>query len=554
VAFLPRHGSNHGVSPTDLPYRANMYALKKAGVTHIFASNAVEPESGTGARHARRSRSDLRPDEAPRPLLYGDGVVVHQPFADPYSPELVDHLTEAAESAVGGDGEGDTADDTNVVKGGTYVCIEGPQYSTRAESEFYKSQGWDLVGMTAIPEAKLAREAEIAYATIAGVTDYDVWKADSEVTLAEVLENAEQNQKAIKAAVEEAVRTLRTAWSATPTHRSKAPSTRLLKRSRGHPRARRAAAGRLLINRPRGVEHLERLEHPQTSERQRDGNTIIPIHRPYSPMSLSLDADQLDRYSRHVIMDEVGPEGQKRLLDGRALVVGAGGLGAPVIQYLAAAGVGTIRDRRRRRGRALEPPAAGDPRRRRRGRAEGRVGGAVRRPAQSRHRRGDVRDAARRGERPRPARRLRPRRRLRGQLPDSIRCQRRRPDRGASRGPRRDLHKFEGQATTLVPDGPCYRCLFPEAPEPGTVPDCATTGVLGVLPGTVGCIQATEAIKLLLDTGETLDGRVLFYDAMDMTFESVPYRRNPDCPVCGDDGIETIEGIDYSGGCRVDAD
>jgi len=134
--------------------------------------------------------------------FYGDGVVVHQPFADPYSPELVDHLTEAAESAVGGDGEGDTADDTNVVKGGTYVCIEGPQYSTRAESEFYKSQGWDLVGMTAIPEAKLAREAEIAYATIAGVTDYDVWKADSEVTLAEVLENAEQNQKAIKAAVE----------------------------------------------------------------------------------------------------------------------------------------------------------------------------------------------------------------------------------------------------------------------------------------------------------------------------------------------------------------
>lgn len=209
VAFLPRHGSNHGVSPTDLPYRANMYALKKAGVTHIFASNAVgslkaELEPGTlvvpDQIYDRTKHRDLS--------FYGDGVVVHQPFADPYSPELVDHLTEAAESAVGGDGEGDTADDTNVVKGGTYVCIEGPQYSTRAESEFYKSQGWDLVGMTAIPEAKLAREAEIAYATIAGVTDYDVWKADSEVTLAEVLENAEQNQKAIKAAVEEAVRTL----------------------------------------------------------------------------------------------------------------------------------------------------------------------------------------------------------------------------------------------------------------------------------------------------------------------------------------------------------
>ena len=201
VAFLPRHGSDHGVSPTDLPYRANMYALKKAGVTHIFASNAVgslkeELEPGTlvvpDQIYDRTKGRDLS--------FYGDGVVVHQPFADPYSPELVDHLTEAAESAA--------PEDTKVAKGGTYVCIEGPQYSTRAESEFYKSQGWDLVGMTAIPEAKLAREAEIAYATIAGVTDYDVWKEDSEVTLEEVLENAEQNQKAIKAAVEEAVRTL----------------------------------------------------------------------------------------------------------------------------------------------------------------------------------------------------------------------------------------------------------------------------------------------------------------------------------------------------------
>ena len=207
VAFLPRHGSEHGVSPTDLPYRANMYALKQAGVTHIFASNAVgslKEELAPGTLvvpdqiYDRTKHRDLS--------FYGDGVVVHQPFADPYSPELVDHLTEAAEAAVDGDGE--AAADADVVKGGTYVCIEGPQYSTRAESAFYKSQGWDLVGMTAVPEAKLAREAEIAYATIAGVTDYDVWKEDSEVTLAEVLANAEQNQRAIKAAVEEAVRTL----------------------------------------------------------------------------------------------------------------------------------------------------------------------------------------------------------------------------------------------------------------------------------------------------------------------------------------------------------
>ncbi|MCL7418176.1 MAG: MTAP family purine nucleoside phosphorylase, partial [Halalkalicoccus sp.] len=130
--------------------------------------------------------------------FYGEGIVVHQPFTHPYSPELVDHLDEAAGSAT----------DAEVSKGGTYVCIEGPQYSTKAESEFYRSQGWDLVGMTAIPEAKLAREAEIAYATIAGVTDYDVWKEGGEVTLQEVLENAEKNQAAIKAVVEEAIRTL----------------------------------------------------------------------------------------------------------------------------------------------------------------------------------------------------------------------------------------------------------------------------------------------------------------------------------------------------------
>ncbi len=199
VAFLPRHGPDHGRSPTNLPYRANVYALKSVGVTHILASNAVGS-----------LKEDLEPGTLVIPdqivdrtrhrqmTFYGEGIVVHQPFAEPYSPELVDHLTEAAAKATGAE----------VSKGGTYVCIEGPQYSTRVESEFYRAQGWDLVGMTAIPEAKLAREAEIAYATVAGVTDYDVWKEDSEVTLQEVLENAERNQKAIKAVVEEAIRTL----------------------------------------------------------------------------------------------------------------------------------------------------------------------------------------------------------------------------------------------------------------------------------------------------------------------------------------------------------
>jgi len=199
VVFLPRHGRDHSQSPTDLPYRANMYALKQAGVTHIFASNAVG-----SLREDLPPGTLVVPDQLydrtkRRPLsFYGDGVVVHQPFADPYSPALVEHLTTAAEAAT----------DATVVKGGTYVCIEGPQYSTRAESEFYRAQGWDLVGMTAVPEAKLAREAEMAYATIAGVTDYDVWKTDNEVSLETVLEHAAQNQTAIKAAVEAAIRTL----------------------------------------------------------------------------------------------------------------------------------------------------------------------------------------------------------------------------------------------------------------------------------------------------------------------------------------------------------
>lgn len=199
VAFLPRHGPDHQRSPTNLPYRANVYALKELGVERVLASNAV---------------GSLREDLPPQTLVvpdqifdrtkhrqstfFGDGVVVHQPFADPYCPHMVDHLHEAASEAT----------DADTQRGGTYVCIEGPQYSTRAESEFYRAQGWDLVGMTAIPEAKLAREAEMCYATVAGVTDYDVWKQDSEVTLEEVLENAAENEDAIKRTVERAIETL----------------------------------------------------------------------------------------------------------------------------------------------------------------------------------------------------------------------------------------------------------------------------------------------------------------------------------------------------------
>ncbi|WP_435345217.1 S-methyl-5'-thioadenosine phosphorylase [Haloarchaeobius sp. HRN-SO-5] len=209
VAFLPRHGPDHQHTPTNAPYKANIYALKSVGVDRVVSTNAV---------------GSLREDLPPRSLLvptqivdrtsrrehtfFGDGMVVHMGFADPYDPAMVEHLAGAAERA-----------DVDVESGGTYVCIEGPQYSTRAESEFYRDQGWDVVGMTAIPEAKLAREAELAYATVTGVTDYDVWKTDSEVTLDEVLENADANQESINAIIEEAVRSMpddfeSDAWSA----------------------------------------------------------------------------------------------------------------------------------------------------------------------------------------------------------------------------------------------------------------------------------------------------------------------------------------------------
>ncbi|NHN57755.1 MULTISPECIES: S-methyl-5'-thioadenosine phosphorylase [Halorussus] len=199
VAFLPRHGPDHQHTPTNAPYKANIYALKRVGVERVLSSNAV---------------GSLREDLPPQTLVvpdqifdrtkhrdatfFGDGIVVHMPFADPYCPHMVDHLADSCQ----------TATDAESEQGGTYVCIEGPQYSTRAESEFYRDQGWDVIGMTTIPEAKLAREAELCYATVTGVTDYDVWKEDSEVTLQEVLDNAAENEDAIKEVVEHAIRNM----------------------------------------------------------------------------------------------------------------------------------------------------------------------------------------------------------------------------------------------------------------------------------------------------------------------------------------------------------
>ncbi len=264
---------------------------------------------------------------------------------------------------------------------------------------------------------------------------------------------------------------------------------------------------------------------------------------------LALDATQLDRYSRHVVMDRVGPDGQAALLDAAVVVVGAGGLGSPALQYLAAAGVGRLGivddDRVERSNlqrqiihrdadvgrpkvesaaetvRALNPDVTVDSHETRL--TTETVGllddyDLVVDATDNFQSRFLLNDAAR----------------LRGLA----------VVHGA-------IYEFEGQATTLVPGGPCYRCLFPTAPEPGTVPNCAETGVLGVLPGTVGSIQATEAAKLLLGEGEPLVGRLLFYDAADLTTETVLYERSPDCPVCGDDGINSVVAVDYDGDCRV---
>ncbi|WP_435185079.1 SAMP-activating enzyme E1 [Halobellus sp. EA9] len=270
-------------------------------------------------------------------------------------------------------------------------------------------------------------------------------------------------------------------------------------------------------------------------------------------MSLSLDATQLDRYSRHIIMDEVGPDGQKRLLGARVLVVGAGGLGSPVLQYLAAAGVGTLgvvdddvveRSNLQRQivhadadvGRPKVESAADFV-------ADLNPDVAVE-TYETRLDKTNVAEIVPEYDVVVDASDNFPTRYL---LNDFCRIH----DIPIAHGA---IYKFEGQMTTLTPEGPCYRCLFPEAPEPGTVPDCATTGVLGVLPGTVGCIQATEAVKLVLDAGERLEGRLLFYDAMDLSFETVPYQRNPDCPVCGDDPIGTIEDVEYTEACAVGGD
>lgn len=186
VAFLSRHGYGHRLSPTNIPSRANIYALKKIGIERIFSVSAV------GSLKEEIKPLDLVvPDQLIDrtrnriSTFFEDSVVAHVSFSDPYCPLLTQKLGHAA--------KGHTV---NVHMGGTYVVIEGPQFSTRAESNVYRSWGASVIGMTALPEAKLAREAGICYATLALVTDYDCWhETEEEVSVDVVLSNMKKNVK-----------------------------------------------------------------------------------------------------------------------------------------------------------------------------------------------------------------------------------------------------------------------------------------------------------------------------------------------------------------------
>ena len=258
---------------------------------------------------------------------------------------------------------------------------------------------------------------------------------------------------------------------------------------------------------------------------------------------------QVSRYSRHIIMPQVGSAGQRRLLDASVLVVGAGGLGSPICIYLALAGVGTVgivdfdtvdvtnlqrqilhhnddvgRPKVESARETLlaynpdlnvvlheEPITSANAM----GIMEAYdviINGADNFPA-----RYLVNDAAYLGGKP---------------LVDG------------------SILMFDGQATVFLPGQGCYRCLFPTPPPPGEVPSCAEAGVLGMLPGMVGTIQATETAKLILGVGKSLASRLLLIDALDMEFRTVKIRRNPDCPLCGDTPTVT-ELIDYEAFCGV---
>jgi 5'-methylthioadenosine phosphorylase len=184
VVFLPRHGRGHRLTPTEVPYRANVFALKSLGVDWLLSVSAV----GSLAERLHPGAIVLPDQYIDRtvrrpPTFFGNGLVAHVSLADPTCPLLREAVVAAAAEV-----------SLPVENGGTYVCIEGPAFSTRAESNLYRSWGAEIIGMTSMPEARLAREAELHYATVALVTDYDCWKTDEAAVSADsVVATLERN-------------------------------------------------------------------------------------------------------------------------------------------------------------------------------------------------------------------------------------------------------------------------------------------------------------------------------------------------------------------------
>src|SRR6185503_5029608 len=311
-------------------------------------------------------------------------------------------------------------------------------------------------------------------------------------------------------------------------------------------------------------EDIRYLQKEKTPVKPGDSLSIVPsvaggaptsaeatVGKPTAaPPQTELSADEIKRYSRHLIMPEVGMDGQKKLKAGSVLCIGAGGLGSPVAMYLAAAGVGTLGivdfdvvDFSNLQRQILHgTPDVG---RTKLASAKDRLN-AINPNVQV-----DTYETALSSENA-----------LTLFEPYDVIVD------GTDNFPTRylvndacvllgkpnaygSIFRFEGQASVFgAKDGPCYRCLYPEPPPPGLVPSCAEGGVLGVLPGIIGMVQATEAVKIILGIGEPLIGRFMIYDALKMRFRELKLRKDPDCPVCGTHPTVT-ELIDYEQFCGV---
>jgi 5'-methylthioadenosine phosphorylase len=202
VAFLARHGRNHSLLPSELPFRANIHAMKQLGVQYLISASAVG-----SLQEAAKPLDMVVPDQFIDrtknriSTFFGEGIVAHIAFGDPICKNLAGVLNEAIASL--------NLPDVTLHPSGTYVCMEGPAFSTKAESNLYRSWGATIIGMTNLPEAKLAREAEIAYATLALVTDYDCWHPDHDsVTVEMVIGNLQKNAVNAQRVIQETVRRL----------------------------------------------------------------------------------------------------------------------------------------------------------------------------------------------------------------------------------------------------------------------------------------------------------------------------------------------------------